>query len=196
MKRSPAMTETISHLVAQQPFFAVYAFDQLDIIETDEVPTAATDGLKILVNPDFFAKMQLPERVFVLAHEIMHGIYQHMARSKAYADRGFGPDLKPYDAMRMNKAMDYIINDALINAKVGAMPRMNGQQVGLHDRSIATETDLADDVYGRVPKDENNGKGNGHGNFDDHLEPDPNAQMPNAKEEQPAADLFGPDGAV
>ncbi len=177
MNRSPAMTETISHLVAQQPFFAVYAFDQMQIIETDQVPTAATDGLRILVNPDFFAKMQLPERVFVMAHEIMHGIYQHMARGKGYADRGFGPDLKPWNHTKYNQAADYIINDALTNARVGTMPSQDGQAIGLHDRTIATDQDLADDVYQKLPDPPPNPNG-GHGNFDDHLDPPPGQQMP------------------
>ncbi len=177
MKRSPAMIETISHLVAQQPFFAVYAFDQMQIIETDEVPTAATDGLRILVNPDFFADMQLSERVFVMAHEILHGIYQHMARGKGYADRGFGPDLKPWNHTKYNQAADYIINDALTNAHVGNMPSKGGQAIGLHDCTIATDQDLADDVYQKLPDPPPNPNG-GHGNFDQHIDPPPGQQMP------------------
>lgn len=176
-QKSPAMIETISHLIAAQPFFAVYAFDQMQIIETDQVPTAATDGLRILVNPEFFANMQLPERVFVMAHEIMHGIFQHMARGKGYADRGFGPDMKPWNHQKYNQAADYIINDSLVNAKVGSMPMMNGQEVGLHDRSIATDMDLADDVYQKLP-DLPKQPGGGHGNFDQHIEPPPGAKMP------------------
>ena len=171
MSLTNATTEAISHLVAQQPFFAVYLFDQMKIKETDQVPTAATDGQTVYINPEFFAGLQLPERVFVIAHEVMHGIFHHMARGKGYSDRGFGPDLKPWSHMRYNKAADYIINDMLHTAKVGRLPSM-----ALHDPAIATEHDLADEVYVTLPDEEDNGQGTG--NFDEHLEPDPNAKQP------------------
>lgn len=180
MKRSTAMTETISFLVAQQPFFAVYAFDQMNIIETDQCPTAATDGANIYVNPDFFAKMPVSGRVFVMAHEVMHGIFQHMSRGKEYQDRAFGPDGKPWSADKFNVAADLVINDALVNAGVGAMPKIDGKVLGLHDVNVATELDLVDDVYCRLPDPPKCKKG-GTG-FDEHITPKAGTPQPTPAE--------------
>jgi len=169
--RSVALTETMSHLVAQHPFFAVYLYDQLNLVEDPTIPTARTDGMTIEVNPDWFGKLQLPERVFVMAHEVMHGIYQHMARGKGYQDRGFGPDMKPWNHTKYNYAADYVINDALGKAKVGRMP-----EGGLH-RPDVTQDDLVDDVYCQIPDPPEN-PGGGHGGFDEHKDPDPNKPGP------------------
>ena len=164
--RSEALTETISHLVAQQPFFAVYLFDMMQVVETDTTPdgmpnpTAATDGKTIYVSTKWFAGLKLSERVFVLAHEVMHGIYQHMARAKGYADRGFGRDLKPWSHSRWNKAGDYVINATLTESNVGTMP-----MEGLYHPKI-TSADLVDDVYEDIPDDDDDKQGH-----DQHLIP-------------------------
>lgn len=70
----------------------------LEFVLTDTVPTAATDGKKMLINPEFFERLTIDERVFVLAHETLHVAYLHMLRVE-------GRDFK-----RWNKACDYVIN--------------------------------------------------------------------------------------
>jgi len=187
-QRSKCVVEALSVLINQQPFFAAYLFDQMQIKENKTAeqsmsnPTACTDGKTITVNPDWFGKLSVKERVFVMAHEVMHGIYQHMQRGKLYQDRGFGPDLKTYSHSRMNKATDYIINAALTDAGVGEMP-MGGLY---HPKFKAT--DLADEVYLQIPEDEDedsghgkDGPGTGKG-FDDHKDPAPGTPPPNESE--------------
>ena len=50
-------------------------------VEWDEsVPTACTDGLRRIIGPDFFMKLDKEERVFLLAHEAWHVAFQHMSR--------------------------------------------------------------------------------------------------------------------
>jgi predicted metal-dependent peptidase len=165
-------TTALSRLVAKEPFFASYLYDMMNLREDPSIETAQTDGVTITVNPEWFGKMAPDEQVFVLAHEVMHGIYDHMGRGELYETRGFGPDLKPYDHGQYNRAGDYVINATLKESKVGAMP-----DSGL----ISTDYDstwLVDDVYeelGKKPKppEDNNGQGNGQpGNgFDKHLPP-------------------------
>lgn len=164
-KRSYELSEAISRLIYTQPFFAVLLMDLLEIVESEEiVPTAGTDGVHLYVNPPWFNALTLPERIFVLAHEICHVIFKHCQRNKMYMDRGVGPDFKPWSPNRWNQATDYIINDWLSKSKVGTMP-----MGGLHHPNYGID-DLADDVYIKVPDDP---KGNDN-NWDKHLPPDKN----------------------
>ena len=173
-------TTALSKLIMQHPFYAVVLMDALKVVFTDSVPTMATDGTTIYVNPEFSASLTVDENMFVICHEVLHYILQHIPRGKLYQDRGFGPDLKPYSHMRMNQAEDYIINDILKRGKVGVMPAL-----GLHDVSIANFDDIADEGYGKIPEPpEQEGEGGGHGGFDEHLNPDPNANQPSQADVQ------------
>lgn len=71
---------------------------------TEEVPTAATDGKHLLINPEFFWDLPLNERITLLAHEILHVALDHMHRR---GERN--PEL-------WNVAADYVINYSLVNA--------------------------------------------------------------------------------
>jgi len=95
MQYSQALTETLSNLVAQQPFFATYLYNNMEIGENPDIPTARTNGTRIEVNPTWFGDKPIPQRVFIMCHEIMHGILDHMGRDALYINRGFGPDLLP-----------------------------------------------------------------------------------------------------
>ena len=69
-------------LLIQQPFIALLAM-HLDIVPLVDarLPTAATDGEPILVNPYFLQRLTEEERIFVLAHEVWHCALQHFART-------------------------------------------------------------------------------------------------------------------
>lgn len=166
-KRSYEMSEALSRLINAQPFFAVILMDLLEIQETDSIPTAATNGKYLFVNPEWFNPLDIDERVFVLAHEVSHVIFEHVPRMKLYMDRGVGPDLKAFSGNRWNQATDYIINSWLSESKVGRMP-----MGGLHHPNYGRK-DLADDVYLKVPEDPKADK-----NWDVHLPPDPNMPPP------------------
>ena len=170
--------ETRSALLWSCPAFTHILFSMLNpskgelaAIFTDEVPIAATDGENLILNPATFFKYTLSERVFIVAHEILHCIYNHCILSRPYRQSGKvkfsdGTSL-PYDAMTMNVAMDLVINDALIKSGVGSFPKE-----GCHDVSLATADDSFLDAYKKVFKQQKNGgKGPGGGGFDVILEP-------------------------
>ena len=140
-QRTPELIETMSNLVAQQPFFAVYLYNNMEVVEDPSVKTAQTNGFRITVNPNWFNKKPIGERVFVMCHEILHGLLEHMSRSKGYAERGFGPDLKIFNHKIANDAQDYIINDTLKKSGIGSMPPS-----GLWSPDITCD-DLMDSVY-------------------------------------------------
>ena len=146
-RKSYELSEALSRLIHAHPFFAVILMDLLEIKETTSVPTAATDGRHLFVNPEWFNPLDIEERVFVLAHEVAHVILEHCPRMKMYQDRGVGPDLKEWSNNRWNQATDYNINDWLAKSSVGRMP-----MGGLHHPNYGMD-DLADDIYTKVPDD-------------------------------------------
>jgi predicted metal-dependent peptidase len=74
---------------------------------------------------------------------------------------------RPYEHQIMNVAMDYVINDMLIEGKVGEY-----SSDWLHDKNMGTANDSVVDVYGKIFKQSKAGgfspKGTG---FDQHLAP-------------------------
>lgn len=163
-ERSYELKEAMSRLIVNQPFFAVVLLDLLTLVELppndQRIPTAATDSKNLYINTGFFKKLSIEERVGVLCHEVMHVILQHCPRMKLYQERGFGPDLKPFSGKKWNHATDYIINDWVHSSKAGKIP------VGGLFHPDFTRKDLADDVYLKLPDDEDDGQ---DGNWDIHL---------------------------
>jgi predicted metal-dependent peptidase len=169
MARSYELTEALSALIARQPFFAVYMLDMMEIVETESIPTAATDSVHIFVNPGWFNKMTIKERMFVLCHEILHGIMQHPERMGLYANLTVGPDLKSWNQEKFNHAADYVINQALVDAKVGDMP------IGGLINPQITAAELVDDVYQKIPDPPPQPPSGQGGNWDHHMPANANA---------------------
>ena len=155
------------------------------------VPIAATNGTSLMLNPDTFFQFSLYQRIFIIAHEILHCILNHcvigyqfkMSGKVTYPD---GASLD-YDHDTMNIAMDLVINDMLVFSKTGEMPERNGAKVGWHAPDLGGHMDSALDVYRKIfnPRGGGGRKGNGpvgtggnkaggqHGDkaFDNHLDP-------------------------
>jgi hypothetical protein len=94
---------------------------EVKAIFTDQVPVAATDGLYMMLNPATFLKLKLSERVFVMAHEVLHAIMNHpvqmynarMRGKVAFTD---GQSL-PFNEDLYQIAMDFVINAILAQSK-------------------------------------------------------------------------------
>lgn len=84
---------------------------RMNVINADEwCGTMATDGRNLYYNSKFVMFIQASECKFILAHEIMHVIYDHMDR------RGIrNPQL-------WNVAADYAANYDLVKCGLGVMP--------------------------------------------------------------------------
>ena len=165
---SQETAEAISAINMSLPFFASLLYDLMVIKEVTNDPqikTAGTDDKTIWINPDWFGKMPVPQRAFVLCHEIMHAVFSHMHRSKGYMALGNGPDHKKFSFKKMNIAQDYVINALLKEAKAGVMPKD-----GWYSDEF-TGDDYADDVYCRMADgdydDDGTGAGSGSGDGDD-----------------------------
>jgi predicted metal-dependent peptidase len=82
------------------PFFSSL-LRNLKWIYTFQVPTQATDGTRLLVNPEFTSKLSIKMKAFVMMHEVMHCALDHMARGKNH------------DPHKSNVAADYEVNGLL-----------------------------------------------------------------------------------
>lgn len=142
-----------------------------------EIPVAATDGSNLAFNtgPDGFFRQNLNQRVFIVAHEIMHCILDHCRQGHTLRMRGkvSYPDGKSldYDSKQMNAAQDYVINAILTDSKVGQFPtNKEGEPYGMLDFSVATAKDNSMDTYRKIYNKRDKGSG-GSGGFDIHMAP-------------------------
>jgi predicted metal-dependent peptidase len=144
----------------QSPFYA-HLYHSLGVeVFTLDVPTAATDGRHIIINPEYFCGLKVAEQVFVLAHEMSHVVCRHNQRFKFYQTDGtvkHSPTIWPL----MNIAADYVINADLVDTKVGQI-----NQGWLFDPTITSDM-LWEDVYERLfqppPPTPTPGPGQGQG---------------------------------
>lgn len=94
-------------MLIRNPFFG-NLITRMRLIEASEwCPTAATDGRNFYYNPEFIKKLDKGELEFLLGHEVLHMVYDHIAR---IGDR---------DRQLSNIAQDYVVNSDLIEYKIG-----------------------------------------------------------------------------
>lgn len=97
-------------LLLRHPFFGNMA-TRLKIVDGSEwCPTAATDGRSIFYNREFFEPLSVKQIEFVIGHEILHNVFDHMSRRD-----GRNPKI-------FNIACDYNVNGQLIRDKIGEVP--------------------------------------------------------------------------
>jgi len=97
-------------LLLRHPFFGNMA-TRLRIVSGDDwCPTAAVDGRNLYYNTQFFNAMSNKEIEFVIAHEILHCVFDHLVRRE---DR---------DPMIYNIAADYKVNNLLVRDGIGQKP--------------------------------------------------------------------------
>ena len=99
-------------LLLRHPFFGNMA-TRLKVEHCDDwCPTAATDGRHLYFNTQFFNALSNKEIEFVIAHEILHCVFDHLIRRE---DR---------DPMLYNIAADYIVNNTLVRDRIGELPKL------------------------------------------------------------------------
>ena len=99
-------------LLLRHPFFGNMA-TRLRILAADDwLGTAAVDGRNLYFNTQFFNAMDNKEIEFVIAHEILHCVFDHLGRRD---------DRNP---MLYNIAADYIVNNTLVDERIGAKPKI------------------------------------------------------------------------
>ncbi len=93
---------------------------KLRFIYTFKVKTQATDGYNVFVNPQFTAELDFTGKCFVMAHEVMHCLLNHMRREKT----------ENMNHERANIAADYEVNITL--ADIGLFKEATMKALGAY----------------------------------------------------------------
>jgi len=96
LRKFPLLGVTMSHL-------KITAIDRLRIADGKLMGPATTDGETIYYIPEFFGSLSDEEKIFILAHEVMHVAFNHIVRSKDKDQKLWG------------MAADAVINQILKN---------------------------------------------------------------------------------
>ena len=97
-------------LLLRHPFFGNMA-TRLKIVDaSDWCATAATDGRHLFYSREFFENLTTKQVEFVVAHEILHNVFEHMLRVEG-RHRGI-----------WNAAADYSVNGTLVRDRIGEVP--------------------------------------------------------------------------
>lgn len=126
-------------MLIRHPFFG-NLITRMRLIDAHEwCPTAATDGRNFFYNPAFIQKLDNKELEFLMGHEILHMIYDHIAR------------VGSRDQQLSNIAQDYVVNADLIEYKVG---RKITSVPCLYDKKYTgwTWEAVYDDLYEKAEK--------------------------------------------
>ena len=127
-------------LLLRHPFFGNMA-TRLQIKSADDwLGTAAVDGRNLYFNTQFFNKMSNKEIEFVIAHEILHCVFDHLGRRE---DR----NPKIY-----NIAADYIVNNLLVRDRIGTKPTFIDCYQDFKYDNWSSEA-VYDDLYEKAKED-------------------------------------------
>lgn len=133
---SAARSRLVLSKDACSAFFAALAL-RLEALPAWDVPTLATDGDRLLFNPEYALSLSEREVVGVVAHEVMHCALGHHAR------RGLR------EPMRWNIACDLAVNPVLLGAGF-ALPQ--GRMLPGEGEFVGWPMGLsAEDYYARLP---------------------------------------------
>ena len=126
-------------LLLRHPFFGNMA-TRLKIQAADDwLPTAAVDGRNLFFNTQFFNAMDNKEVEFVIAHEILHMVYDHLGRRESRNPKLY------------NIAADYVVNNLLVDDRIGRKPRIVDCYQDFKYRGWASE-EVYDELYKEAEK--------------------------------------------
>ena len=146
-------------LLLRHPFFGNMATRMKLIDASDWLATAATDFRNFYYNRDFFEKMTPRQVEFVVAHEILHCVYDHMSRRE-----GRDPQI-------FNIAADYCVNGLLKRERIGDDPPVKF----FHDRKYDgwSAEQVYDEIYNKYDEEQLKQLGE---MLDQHLDPEGEGQ--------------------
>lgn len=133
-------------IVLQSKAYVYYSvLGATDIFWTTAIRTAATDGIYVYINPNFFKSLPNDsQRAFLLGHEVGHIVLQHPRRGRFYKNRGFftmiGSEVIKYLHKLYNKSADKVINADLIAHGLEFI------ECGILDDNVSRD-DIVDAVY-------------------------------------------------
>ena len=114
----------------------------------DNIPTACTDGLNTYYGREFLNGLTLEETCGLVLHENLHKLLKHIPRHK---------DLASKDPMLANVAMDFVVNDVIMNLKdktLATLPDGGLYDPMFHDWSVRQVFDYLWQEREKQPKNQ------------------------------------------
>jgi len=121
----PLKISQARHVICSRDPYLGLILQRIEILPIDNIVTAATDGQSIFYSSEFVDSIELSDVVFILLHELLHIVLDHMGRRK---------DRQP---LVYNIAADIVVNGILIrngyipSEKVGQI--VTGTQYNIRD---------------------------------------------------------------
>lgn len=144
-------TAKVSLLTRPEFIFYSSILVNLKLLYTDKLKTAGVDGVHLFMNPDFVDTLDNKQLVFLLLHETMHMVYQHITRK---GNR---------DHKLWNVAGDYVINNDL--DRIG-IPVLAGALLDHKYDGMTTDA-----VYHHLMQEKNQGSPMPEPDFEDIMPP-------------------------
>ena len=173
------LTKARATLILDHPFFGELAM-RLKLIDGEGLVTAmgplktmAVDGKHLYYDTDFVLKLSMKHLLFVLAHEVMHCVWDHLTRISGRDPRKWGV------------ATDLVINNYLKNYKDKSGQRpFEMPSMGLWSKEFSGPQWSADAVYNKLPDSSGTDGSSGLGEALDILIPGPVGQQDRASQNQ------------
>jgi predicted metal-dependent peptidase len=140
-------------LILEHPFVGSIALGMPHTL-SDQIPTAATNGKRVLYNPDFIGKLSDDQLKFLVAHECMHPMLEHNFRRQSR------------DPKRWNMAADYVINQLLTDEGIGSFIEGGCLDKALYDAGSG----VSEQIYNLIPESGDDGDGDEMGGTGQDLE--------------------------
>ena len=142
-------------LLLRHPFFGNMATRMKLIDASDWLPTAATDFRNFYFNREFFDKMTPRQVEFVVAHEILHCVFDHMMRNEGR------------EKQIWNIAADYCVNGILKRDRIGDDPPVKFFYDRKYDNWSAEQ--VYDEIFNKYDEEQLNQLGQ---MLDHHMDPE------------------------
>lgn len=122
--------------------------DQIALF-TRDIPTLATDGRRMIANPEYLFGLTGKQQVFAVCHEVEHAMYMHPLSTYVHMKQELpvlwqGKAL-PFHPKIANYARDFCINAELVAAKIGEI-----HPSWLYDEKIAVNGTPWQEAYHRI----------------------------------------------
>jgi len=126
-------------LLLKAPFFGNMATRMEMVESSDWCPTAATNGRTFYYNREFVESLSVKQLEFLFGHEILHCAFDHMTR------------VGSRDKMLSNIAMDYAVNQILVDERIGEKITQVNICYDAKYRGMAWE-EIYDELYEQAEK--------------------------------------------
>lgn len=156
------LSKAKTSLILESPFIGTIALN-MPFELSDSVPTAATNGKRVVFNPAFIDPLTDEGLKFLVAHEVFHPMMEHNYRRGERNPR------------KWNRACDYAINELLVQEGIGKMPEGGLQNTSIYQAGNGTSDGIYNILEDQAGDDGSGGYADGNGPFDDCEDAEGNA---------------------